>query len=176
MSKLKLEIGNWKLEIPAKQAGFTLPELLITMGIIAILFGFVSINLIHLQRRSYLTTTVDTLVSDLNSQQNKAMVGDTEGSGTISDHGIYFETNQYILFRGSSYDPLNTSNFPVNLDPSLTFSSITFPSCPICIVIFSKGSGETGLVDGSNTVTLTDSTNNEQKILELNKYGAITIQ
>jgi len=159
-----------------KQRGFTIPELLITMGIIAILFGFISINLIHLQRRSYLTTTVDTLISDLYSQQNKAMVGDTQGSGAISAHGVYFESNRYVLFRGSSYNPLDTSNFPVNLDPSLTFSSITFLSCPSCNVIFSKISGETGLMSGSNTVTLTDSTNNEQKILEINKYGAITVQ
>ena len=155
------------------ERGFTIPELLIAMGIIAILFGFVSINLIRLQRHSSLTTTVDTLVSDLYSQQNKAMVGDTEGSGIISAHGVYFETNQYVLFRGSSYNPLDASNFPVNLDPSLTFSNITFPSSS---VIFSKGSGETGLVNGSNTITLTDLTNGEQKILELNKHGVITVQ
>ena len=155
------------------QKGFTLPELIITIGILSILFGFVSINLIHLQRRSYLTATVDTLVSDLYSQQNKAMVGDTEGSGAISAHGVYFETNRYTLFRGSSYPPLGTSNFVINLNPSLTFSSITFPSSS---VIFSKGTGETGLISGSNTVTLTDSTNNEQKIIELNKYGTITVQ
>jgi len=156
-----------------KQRGFTIPELLITMGIITILFGFVSINLIRLQRHSSLTTTVDTLISDLYSQQNKAMVSDTQGSGVISDYGVYFESNRYVLFRGSSYNPLDTSNFPVNLDSSLTFSSITFPSSS---VIFSKISGETGLMSGSNTTTLTDSTNGEQKIINVNKYGAITIQ
>jgi prepilin-type N-terminal cleavage/methylation domain-containing protein len=155
------------------QKGFTLPELLITMGIIAILFGFVSINLIRLQRYSSLTTTVDTLVSDLNSQQNKAMTLDTEGRGTNDDYGIYFETSRYTLFHGSVYPPLDASNFIINLDPSLTFSSITFPSSS---VIFSKGSGETGLVNGSNTTTLTDSTNGEQKIINVNKYGSITIQ
>lgn len=157
----------------ALQKGFTIPELLITMGIIAILFGFVSVNLIRLQRHSSLTTTVDTLVSDLYSQQNKSMVGDTQESGVISDYGVYFEINRYVLFRGSTYDPLDTANFPVNLVQSLTFSSITFPSSN---VIFSKGSGETGLTSGSNTTTLTDSTNGEQKIINVNKYGSITIQ
>ncbi|OGH20552.1 MAG: hypothetical protein A3D74_03040 [Candidatus Levybacteria bacterium RIFCSPHIGHO2_02_FULL_37_13] len=160
----------------ALQKGFTLPELLITIGIISVLFGFITVNLIRTQRQSYLTTTVDTLVSDLYSQQNKAMVGDTEGSGVISDHGIYFETNRYVLFRGSSYNPSDTSNFPVNLVQLLTFSNITFPTCPTCYVLFSKGSGETGLVNGSNTVTLTDTTNGEQKIIQLNKYGAVTVQ
>jgi len=144
------------------------------MGIIAILFGFVSINLIRLQRHSSLTTTVDTLVSDLYSQQNKTMTLDTEGRGTNDDYGIYFETSRYTLFHGPSYPPLDASNFIINLDPSLTFSSITFPSSS---VIFSKGSGEvSGFIDGSNTITLTDSTNGEQKIIQLNRYGAITVQ
>lgn len=158
------------------QKGFTLPELLIVIAISLILFGFVVVNLTQLQRQSYLTTTIETLVSDLYSQQNKAMAGDTEGLGIITAHGIYFETNRYVLFRGSSYNPLDTSNFPVNLDTLLTFSNITFPTCPTCTVIFSKISGETGLINGSNTITLTDSTNGEQKILEINKYGAITVQ
>jgi len=174
MSNLKLEIGNWKLEIPANwRAGFTLPELLIVMAILSILFGFMTPNLLHFRQRSVLNTTVDTLVTDLKSQQNKAMVGDTEGSGTISDYGVYFETNRYILFRGSSYDPLAPSNFSINLDPSLTFSSINLPSSR---VVFSKGSGETGLVSGSDTITLTDSTNSDQKIIKINIYGAITVQ
>ena len=171
---MKLEIGNWKLEIPASGlAGFTLPELLIVMAILSILFGLIAPNLLHFRQRSVINTTVDTLASDLKSQQTKAMVGDTEGSGAISDYGIHFETNKYTLFRGSSYSAGNPSNFDVNLDPSVNFSSINLPSSS---VVFSRGSGETGLVSGSDTVTLTDSTNNDQKIIQINRYGAITVQ
>ena len=145
------------------QKGFTLPELIITMGIIAILFGFISINLIRLQRHSYLTTTVDTLVSDLYSQQNKAMVGDTEGRATADEYGVHFETNKYSFFHGLSY---SASDFDVELDPSLQFLSTTD-------IIFSKGGGE---VSGAPiTVILNDITNNEQKTLQINKYGAITV-
>lgn len=156
------------------QKGFTLPELIITMGILSILFGFVAVNLIHLQRRSSLTTTVDTLVSDLYSQQNKAMVGDTQGSGTISDYGVYFESNRYVLFRGSSYDPSDITNFPVNLDPSLTFTNITFPSSSI---VFSRGGGDvSGWTSVSDSVVLDDTTNTDQKTIETNVYGTITVQ
>jgi len=156
------------------ERGFTIPELLITMGIIAILFGFISINLIHLQRRSYLTTTVDTLVSDFYSQQNKAMVGDTEGRASADYYGVHFEADQYILFHGSSYSPLDATNFNVDLNSALTFSNITFPSQNV--IFATGGGGLLGFVSGSDTVTLLDSTNSEQKIIQLNKYGAITIQ
>ena len=156
------------------QAGFTLPELLIVMGIMAILLGFITPNLLHFRQRSVINTTVDTLVSDLKSQQNKAMVGDTEGSGTISNYGAHFESNRYTLFRGSSYSAGDPSNFDINLDPSLSFSSITVPDSSIN---FEKGSGGVnGWAGGSDTVTLTDSTNGDQKIIQINRYGAITVQ
>lgn len=154
------------------QKGFTIPELLIVMGILAILFGFTTPNLLHFRQRAVINTTVDTLITDLKNQQTKAMVGDTEGSGIISDYGVYFETNKYTLFRGSSYDPLASSNFSIDLDPSQTFSS----NVPDSSIIFSKGSGETDLVSGSDTVTLTDSTNGDQKTIQINLYGAITEQ
>jgi prepilin-type N-terminal cleavage/methylation domain-containing protein len=144
------------------QKGFTLPELIITMGILSILFGFVAVNLIHLQRRSSLTTTVDTLVSDLYSQQNKAMVGDTEGRVTADEYGVHFETNKYSFFHGLSY---STSDFDVELDPSLQFLSTTD-------IIFSKGGGE---VSGAPiTVTLQDTTNGNIKTIIFNRYGVIT--
>lgn len=144
------------------QKGFTLPELIITMGILSILFGFVAVNLIHLQRRSSLTTTVDTLVSDLYSQQNKAMVGDTEGRVTVDEYGVHFETNKYSFFHGLSY---STSDFDVELDPSLQFLSTTD-------IIFSKGGGE---VSGAPiTVTLQDTTNGNIKTIIFNRYGVIT--
>lgn len=143
-------------------AGFTLPELLITMGIIAILFGFVSINLIRLQRHSSLVSTTDTLVSDLYSQQNKAMVGDTEGRATADEYGVHFETNKYSFFHGLSY---SSSDFDVELDPSLQFLSTTD-------IIFSKGGGE---VSGAPiTVILQDTTNGETKTITINEDGVIT--
>jgi len=154
--------------------GFTIPELLIVIGILAILFGLTTPNLFKFRQRSVLNTTVDTLVSDLKSQQNKAMVGDTEGRATADYYGVRFEASQYILFHGSSYSPLDATNFNIDLDPTLSFSSITFPSSN---AIFATGNGElVGFVSGSDTVTLTDSTNGDQKIIQINIYGAITVQ
>jgi len=156
------------------QAGFTLPELLIVMGILAILFGFITPNLLHFRQRAVLNTTVDTLVSDLKSQQTKAMVGDTEGRADSDHYGIYFESKRYTLFHGIAFDPLDTSNFSIDLEQSQTFSDINVPDSSI---IFSKGSGEVlGFISGSDNITLTDSTNGNQIIIQINAYGAITVQ
>src|SRR5581483_677048 len=59
-----LEIGNWKLEIPAKQAGYTLIELLVVIAIFTIL-GTVIIATLFTSLRGAKKT--DTLV---NVQQN----------------------------------------------------------------------------------------------------------
>ena len=58
---------------------FTLVEVVIVMGILFILFAFSAVSLIGVQQQTSLSTSLNTLVSDLKSQQLKALVGDTEG-------------------------------------------------------------------------------------------------
>jgi prepilin-type N-terminal cleavage/methylation domain-containing protein len=79
--------------------GFTIVELLVVMGIFAILASLSTLNLSHAQHGSYVNATVDTLVSDLKRQQHKAMIGDTEGRGTASNYGIHFDPSSYVLFH-----------------------------------------------------------------------------
>lgn len=138
-----------------------------TMGIFAILAGFATLNLVNVQHKSSLNATLDVFIADLKEQQLKAMVGDTEGSGIISDYGIRFNTSQYTLFRNT----YGTANFIVNLPPIFT-ATTEFPNNQI---VFEKGSGEiSGFTAGDNTISFTDTTSGEQKIVTLNKYGVIT--
>ena len=107
----------------------------------------------------------------MKEQQIKAMIGDTGGRDSNSKYGIYFEPNRYVLFHGDSYDPLDTSNFNVDLSSSLTFSSIDVPSSSI---IFYESSGEVYQFDSdANKVTLQGMTNGETKELIINRYGVI---
>lgn len=133
--------------------GFTLIELILIMGVIAVLFAVSSINLTGSQQKASVNSTIASLVADIKSQQFKAMTGD---GGT--DHGIRFDTTSYILLP---------ENFVVDLGNNLQLST-TFPANTIT---FSQGSGEiTGFTTGSDTVTLGDQT------LRLNLYGVITSQ
>ena len=134
------------------------------------MLGFASINLIRPQTQASLDTTVKTLVTDIAQQQIKAMGGDTDGTSEAIEHSIRFEANRYILFRGTIYSAAEPSNFSVNLEGSLQLST-SFPSSQ---VVFQKRSGEV-TVPGSNTVTVQNIQTGQQKIITINKYGAITI-
>lgn len=127
------------------QKGFTLTELIITIGLLLILFGFVSINLIGSIRRPAQTGAQDVLISDLRSQQLKAM---EKGSS----FGINFSTNSYTL---------TPDNFTVNLPDGFEFTST--PQ-----VVFTEGSGETTDI----TIALKDTQNGQEEEIRINKYGA----
>lgn len=152
--------------------GFTLVELILVMGIFAVLVSFASINLLRPQSGFSLDTAVTTLAADLKEQQLKAMAGDSDGQPTARPFGVYFESSHYILFRGETYSSTDPSNFTVNLGDNLNIVSVSFPSAQ---VVFTRRSGEVinpPFPDG--TVTLR-TTLGEEKTLTINRYGVITI-
>lgn len=152
--------------------GFTIEELLIVMGIIAILAGFVTINLFGAKHTASLNTTIDTLISDLKYQQLKAFVGDTEGRSANSPYGMHFEQDQYILFYGNIYSSAEPTNFKVKLGDNIQANNILFPNSEI---IFTSGSGEVaGFTDGQDSISIKNMLSNEQKTIKVNRYGVIT--
>lgn len=150
----------------SKHKGFTILELLVTMGIFAVLTSLATINLLGAQHIASIDTTVSTLIADLKQQQIKAMTGDTEGRTAGDQYGIHFETNKYVLFHGT-YNSTDNSNFPVSLDGTLSFTNISDGGN----IIFSQGSGESS---GLSTITLKDTATNKQKVFSINIYGVVT--
>lgn len=154
------------------QEGFTYPELIVVMGIVAMLFGFITINLFGIQRKASLDTAIAILISDLKSQQIKAMVGDTGGGINPTSHGIYFESDRYILFHGDSYSPTDPSNFPISLERSIEITNVAFSDA---VILFSTGSGEiNNFVSGLNTIIIKNIAGSEQKTITINKFGVRT--
>src|SRR3989344_7058869 len=126
------------------ERGFTLVELGIVFGVIALLFGFVTFNLVNVQKITSINSAIDTLVSDMKSQQTKAMVG-AGNSGAGQSFGIYFQSDRYILFTGTTYSSTNSSNFTIMLGSSIQFANSTFPDNTI---VFLRQSGElSGFID-----------------------------
>jgi len=117
--------------------GLTLIELLIVMGVFAIIFSFATINLLKPQRKASIDAAASTLVSDIKEQQAKAMASDSEGSSNLQDHGVYFENNRYTLFQGSSYQAANPLNFTVDFSPN----TIILNNLPLSQIVFSKNNG-----------------------------------
>jgi len=154
-------------------AGFTLPELIVVLGILMILLSLSTVNLLTIYGKTSLSTKTSILISDIKQQQLKSMLGDTEGETLADSYGIYFEQNRYILFKGTSYSASDPLNFALNLESDLQFSNITFPQSQI---VFSQGSGEVaGYTSDLDTVTLTNIRTSDSQTVELNRYGVIIV-
>lgn len=152
------------------QRGFTLIELIVVMGIISLLIGFVTLNLANLRKITSLNSEIDKLVFEMKSQQTKAM--SSFGSATGENFGIYFQSDKYVLFTGSIYSATNASNFSVNLPSNINFASSTIPDNTI---IFLRQSGElNGFIDGNNSITIQSTDGLEKKTLNVNRYGVVT--
>lgn len=155
--------------IRSGQAGFTILELLVVMGIIASLFGLATINLVRAQHNASVSATVDQLVSDLRVQQTKAMMGTKDTTGSANSYGIHVTGNSYSLFQGTS-DPADGSDFTV------TPTGVTFTTnLPNSILVFGHMSGEfSNYVTGPYSITVKNVNGTEQKTLYINRYGVVT--
>lgn len=153
------------------QKAFTLVELLVVMGIIALLASLSTVTLLNSQNRASSSATIDSLITDVGQQQLKAMVGDQTINNT-SATGVHFQADSYTLFQGAAYSAGDPGNFVVTLPSVLQFSSINLPSSEI---LFASVSGEiVGYSSSNNTLTLTNSSANRQETITINKYGVIT--
>ncbi len=155
-----------------KKQGFTLIELIVVLGVAATLMAFASSNLLNFQRHTHIATTISTFVTDWYAQRQRAMIGDTQGRSSTDSYGIYFQTGQYTLFHGATYNANATDNIVIPFESPIQVSSTTIPSST---VVFTKGSGEVvGYVSTQNSMTLTNTSSNEQVTIVFNQYGTIT--
>lgn len=147
---------------------FTILELVVVMGIIAILFSLSVPQLFRLKDRNTLQSATTKLVSLIREQQASAM----KSSALF---GIYFERNQYTLFTGPQYNASDITNTVIPLDYPVEFSKILFPSSE---VLFASGSGEiVGFNATYHSIALKDMINDQEKEIEFNSLGVpISIQ
>ena len=152
--------------------GFTLIDLLLAMGLLVTVFSFVSINLLNVQNKPLLDAHTQKLFADLKSQQNKAIAGDAGDGSAASEWGVYIEPSRYTLFKGTGYSASGTQNFSVELDSNTSLAT-TFVNSSI---VFNKISGEVlNYTQGADTITVSNNTSGESRMIRLNLLGAATI-
>lgn len=153
------------------QRGFSIVELLFIVAIMGILLALTTINLLTVQRKTTLNSTLEVFMSEIKEQQLKAMIGDTQGSATAESYGVYLTSTSYTLFRGTAYNPVSTFNTRTTLTPTVELTT-TFPSSTI---VFSRGSGAIANFNPSfNTVTFRDIDSNVSKTVTINRYGVVS--
>lgn len=154
------------------QKGYSIVELIVVIALFVTIASFVSSNLLEAQQGTSLATTESTLIADTKNQQIKAMSGDTEGRVANDYYGVHFDVNSYTLFHGTTYNPNDSANQTINLDPVLKFVNNTFTNGNL---IFIPTNGEVyGYSSLTNSISLNNSVANQQKILQFNYLGVLT--
>lgn len=154
------------------QKGFTITELLVVMGIVSILFGISTINLLSLRNNTSTNANTITFINDFKSQQSKAMAGYTQAETSHNSYGIHLEQTRYTLFKGNTYSSTDPGNFVVTLPVDIQFTNVLFPSSQI---VFGAIDGEiVNFTQGSNKLTIRNVNDNNSKTVELNRYGVVT--
>jgi type II secretory pathway pseudopilin PulG len=139
------------------------------LAIIAILFTLSTINLGKSSNVASLSSATSTLLADIRNEQIQAMTGDMGSTSSQQSHGVYIQSNSYILFADSTYTSGDTYNYNVNTNDVVL--STSFPSNQ---VVFNAGNGEVnGFTGGSNTITLSE--NGSSKIITINRFGATSV-
>ena len=148
--------------------GFTLIEILVVITIAAILFAIVVSGFSGLRQSSDLTLAVDDSISFLQDARAKTL-----SSVNTSVYGVHFETSQFVLFVGDTYNPLDSSNKVRALPSSVEISSILLNGVGDD-AIFKRLTGET---DNGGTVTFRQTSNpTVTKVIEILLTGLVGVQ
>ncbi len=155
-----------------KSFGFTYIEVSVVMSIMLVLLTLAIGSITGIRQKVTLNSSIDAMTTDINEQQLKAMVGETEGRSSHDAYGIYLRTSDYIFFHGLNYVASDPYNFTVQLNGGVQISSVTFPGSKI---VFDSRRGElVGFTAGNNTFILRQGTSGEQKTITINRYGTIS--
>lgn len=103
------------------QKGFTVIEILVVLALGALLTGFVVSSFSKVNEHEVLNTNSDLIVSILNEARSMTLssVGDT-------GYGVHFDTDQVVLFRGTSYSSVSATNVPTALNSRVAMRNISF--------------------------------------------------
>lgn len=81
-----------------KQKGYTLIEILVVIGIMAIVMGGSTVLFLTVQANNERQVIINNVISILRKNQSLAMLGEGQ-----NEFGVQFETNKYIEFVGDTY-------------------------------------------------------------------------
>jgi len=151
-----------------RMKGFTLVEILIVLAIAVILFTIILTGFANLRESSDLTLAVDEAISFL--QEARAKTLSSEGA---SVYGVHFETSQFVLFAGDTYD-LSASSNKIRALPSTIEISIIDLEGVGDDALFKRLTGET---DNDGTIKFRQTSNpSTLKTIEVLPTGLSYVQ
>jgi prepilin-type N-terminal cleavage/methylation domain-containing protein len=138
--------------------GVTIIEILLVVVLGGLLAGFVALSLDKVNTAEALDKSADTVASVLNEARSMTLssVGDAR-------YGVHFDTDQVVLFRGTSFDPNASTNVPTALNTRVAIQNISLNGGG-AEVIFDKLTGKTSY-NGSVQVALKSATTTYKTII-----------
>lgn len=145
------------------RAGYSYLQILLVIGLLAILAAVASPYYVRWQQQQRVQSTALVLISDLQSTQTRAMQRyyDAPWGIRISD-----SAKTYTVFHGSTFNASDSYNYTVSYPSSVSIS-------PDQDIVFTPSSGE---LDGASSVSLTiasNSTPTESSTISINAQGLI---
>ncbi|MBU0598294.1 type II secretion system GspH family protein [Patescibacteria group bacterium] len=145
-----------------RQRGFTFVEVLLVIGILGVVVSLSIPFYQSFQVSNQLDNISQEVAQTLRRAQNKAMA-----SEYFSAHGVHLQAQQFILFKGDSYNPADAFNEVVDIPSSIL---ITYNAGPD--VVFSGIKGEASY---AGLITITTN-NGESKSISINEMGVVNVQ
>jgi prepilin-type N-terminal cleavage/methylation domain-containing protein len=155
--------------------GFSLTEIIISVGVFCILLYMSAVSLNQIQRSRLLSDSLWQLVSIIRENQQKSSSGISSANNHLR-FGIVFTNLSYKEFAttGNYANRIQSYDFITNLPPGLSFNNFNLPDSCLgvrdCLLFFPM----TGTLSANGKVVIRDTGRQMEKSLLINQEGKIT--
>ncbi len=144
--------------------GFSIIEILIVLGIMAILTGITFSVFSSVKKAQALEKDRDSIIEVLRQARSQTL-----SSKNASQYGVHITSSQITLFTGTSYSVGNSSNQDFILQGSDTIVTISLTGGG-SDVVFNRLTGET---NQNGTITISSPSTSQTKTVTIYKTGLV---
>jgi len=144
--------------------GFTLIEILISIGVISVLAAIAVFNFGNTRTQKILHITANNIVFALEESKSNALAGKNG-----ENQGIYISSDSYTQFGGSTYSEGESGNVKTTIDSNISLSTTASSNS----IIFARISGDVSAVS-TTTVSITSDPTTKIEIV-VGTLGDITV-
>lgn len=146
-----------------KNKGFTLIEILIVVGILAVLIAVVSPAFSTMRNNEVLKSTTADIVSAIDKARSQTLA-----SVNSLEYGVHFESSKIVIFQGTTYSSGDANNEDIFISSPASISNINLTGGAVD-VYFDRLSGAP-----SKTGTITVSVSSSTKTITISTTGAVS--